>query len=59
MLVIKGYDQNYFITNDVGTKRGENYKYKTDILFNAIHDYNGKDENYMRQGTKKMLIISN
>lgn len=40
MLVIRGYDDatGEFITNDVGTKRGENYRYKYQTLFAAIHD---------------------
>ncbi len=38
MLVIRGYDRNEFITNDVGTRHGEAYKYKYEILMNAIHD---------------------
>lgn len=59
MLVVKGYNSQYFITNDVGTKRGEGFQYKFDQLFNAIHDYNGKTEEKMRMGAKKILIINN
>lgn len=41
MLVIRGYDPNTkeFITNDPGTKRGEAYRYKQDVLFQAIRVY--------------------
>lgn len=38
MLVIRGYDRNEFITNDVGTRKGEAYKYKYDVLLSAMHD---------------------
>ncbi|HCC23516.1 TPA: hypothetical protein DF272_05075 [Candidatus Falkowbacteria bacterium] len=38
MLVITGYDRNEFITNDVGTRKGEDYKYKYDVLISALHD---------------------
>lgn len=38
MLVIKGYDRNEFITNDVGTRHGADFKYKYSTLINAIHD---------------------
>jgi len=38
MLVIRGYDRNEFITNDVGTQHGESFKYKYSTLINAIHD---------------------
>lgn len=35
----KDIDNNwYFITNDVGTKRGYNYVYGANLLYNAIHD---------------------
>lgn len=43
-LVIRGYDNDEFITNDVGTKRGDGYKYDYDVLINAIYDL-PKDEN--------------
>lgn len=39
MLVIKGYDETNFITNDVGTKRGENFIYSHATIMNAMHDY--------------------
>lgn len=38
MLVIRGYDRNEFITNDVGTRKGEGYKYDYNVLLEAIHD---------------------
>ena len=40
-LVIRGYDsiKKEFITNDPGTRKGENYRYSEDVLFNAIRDY--------------------
>ena len=43
-LVIRGYTSKYLITNDVGTRRGEEYKYKFDILINAVHDLPFKDD---------------
>ena len=41
MLVITGYDyfDKIFTTNDPGTRRGENYIYNENILFEAIRDY--------------------
>lgn len=40
-LVIRGYDagKNEFITNDSGTRRGENYRYKESVIENALQDY--------------------
>jgi len=37
MLIIRGYTQDKFITNDPGTKRGEEFVYKYNDLLNAIH----------------------
>lgn len=39
MMVIKGYDETHFITNDVGTRRGENFIYDYQTILDAMHDY--------------------
>ena len=41
MLVVSGYDttSGEFITNDSGTRRGENFRYKETILAGAMRDY--------------------
>lgn len=57
MLVIRGYDQKYFITNDPGTRRGEAYSYKHDVLLNAVHDWTGVAEE-TENGEKRMLIVT-
>jgi len=54
MLLIKGYTQNRFITNDAGTKRGENYPYDFDTVTNANHDWNGGN---VEAGAKKIIIV--
>lgn len=56
-LVVTGYDGSRFITNDVGTKRGEDYPYAYDVLIDAIHDWTGVKEE-INQGAKKMLIVT-
>lgn len=40
-LVIRGYDaaKNEFITNDPGTRQGEDYRYKESVIENALQDY--------------------
>jgi hypothetical protein len=38
MLVVRGYTKREFITNDVGTSHGDGYKYKFQILLDALHD---------------------
>ncbi|PIR54451.1 hypothetical protein COU75_00880 [Candidatus Peregrinibacteria bacterium CG10_big_fil_rev_8_21_14_0_10_42_8] len=56
MLVVTGYDKKYFITNDPGTRHGLDYKYKHNVLLNAVHDWTGAKEE-IRTGTPRMLII--
>jgi len=55
-LVLIGYDGNNIITNDSGTKRGQNYKYDINILYRAIHDFPGKKED-IEKGRKAMIIL--
>lgn len=61
MLVVTGYrhgffGQTIFITNDPGTKRGENYEYGASTLINAVHDWTGVKEEIDR-GERRMMII--
>ncbi|MFA5021453.1 MAG: C39 family peptidase [Patescibacteria group bacterium] len=68
MLVVRGYDDNRgeFITNDPGTRKGEGYRYKYQVLIDAIHnwdhlwDQNGATvtDSQMVQGKKVMIIIN-
>jgi hypothetical protein len=53
MLVAKGYKPGYIITNDPGTRRGADFLYDEDILWNAIHDWNGGD---VPNGDKVILV---
>lgn len=45
MLVIKGYDASkmQIVTNDVGTRNGENYVYDWNVIENALHDWHDDD----------------
>lgn len=54
MLVIRGYDKNGFITNDPGTRKGEEFRYTFDALYNAIHDWSVPD---ILQGQKAYLVF--
>lgn len=57
VMVITGFDGTYFYTKDVGTKRGDNYKYTHATLFNALHDWTGvKEETNM--GPKRVLVVT-
>ncbi len=57
MLVITGYDDGRFITNDPGTKRGQNFVYDKHVLLSAIHDWAGVKEE-IRTGKKTMLVVT-
>jgi hypothetical protein len=55
MLVLRGYtDNGYAITNDPGTKRGEQFVYRWETLMNAIHDWNGGD---VGNGAKVVVVV--
>jgi len=56
-LVLTGFTQDdKIITNDPGTKRGENYTYKLDTLYSAIHDFTGQKEE-IEKGRKAMIVV--
>lgn len=54
MLVVKGYDSQNFITNDVGTRKGSSYTYKKDVIMRNMHDWNEKD---IHLGAKRTLVL--
>ena len=54
MLVIRGYTETQFITNDPGTRLGENFLYEYEGLLNAIHDWNNGD---VPNGEKVILVV--
>lgn len=54
MLVVVGYADGKFITNDPGTRLGESFLYNEEDLFASIHDWNGGD---VPNGDKVMLVI--
>mgnify|MGYP001618174552 FL=1 len=53
-LVIRGYTEDSFITNDPGTQFGENFLYKYSDLMNSIHDWNEGD---VKNGKRLVLVI--
>lgn len=56
MLVVTGYKNGVFVTNDPGTKFGENYKYNTTTLDQAIHDWYGSKDNVL-EGPRAILVV--
>ena len=53
-VVIRGYDGENFITNDPGTRHGENYSYAQSVIMDAMGDWNSGDPS---TGTKRILIL--
>jgi hypothetical protein len=54
MLVVKGYTDYYFITNDPGTRKGLNYYYPQWRLVLAAHDWHKTDPT---KSPKVMLVL--
>ncbi len=57
MLVIRGYTMAGLITDDSGTRRGQNYPYTFEILHNAGADWN-HSTNTIDQTKKVMIVVS-
>ncbi|MBI2008733.1 C39 family peptidase [Candidatus Amesbacteria bacterium] len=59
MILIRGYDDETgeFITNDAGTRRGEKYRYKYEVLFKAVRDYPTGDHVPITSVDKRMIVI--
>ena len=54
-IVIKGYlKDGRLITNDPGTRKGADYIYSADVLWNAIHDWTG----HAADGAKVMIVVT-
>ena len=53
-LIIKGYTETKFITNDPGTQFGADFTYTYDNLMSSIHDWNGGD---VKNGRQVILVI--
>ncbi len=53
-LIIRGYTDETFITNDPGTQFGENFEYQYDDLMNAIADWNEGDP---KNGRSVVLVL--
>ena len=59
MLVVTGYDRNssQFITNETGIKQGEDWRYDSNLFFNAIRDYDTGDKVPIIPKPKVMIVI--
>ncbi len=53
-VIIRGYTEDSFITNDPGTQFGENFIYEYNDLMNAIRDWNNGD---VKNGRRVVLVL--
>lgn len=53
-LVLKGYTETTFVTNDPGTRLGADYQYDFETIMNAMHDWNGGD---VLNGKKVVVVV--
>ncbi|MEF3692113.1 MAG: C39 family peptidase [Candidatus Moraniibacteriota bacterium] len=57
-LILTGFNEkDEIIVNDPGTKRGQNYRYQLNVLYEAIHDFTG-DKEEIEEGKKAMIVIN-
>ncbi len=54
MLVITGYDEQGFITNDPGVSQGKDFRYSRGNLLESIHDWDAAN---ILNGPKHMLVF--
>lgn len=54
MLVIRGYTETGFITNEPGTRQGEKYTYSYDVLMKAMGDWNDGNP---AAGAKRVMVV--
>ena len=59
MLLLKGYDYKTkeFITNDPGTRRGENYRYPEEIVWGALNVYSTGLHEEISEFKKAVIIV--
>jgi hypothetical protein len=56
-VLVKGYNDRGFILNDPGTRHGENYIYKEDVLLSAVHDWTGNGDT-IESGAKVGITVT-
>lgn len=57
MTVVTGYNASQIITNDPGTRRGEDYAYPIDQFWTAVHDFVDRTDEGMARGEKVLVVV--
>lgn len=59
IILIKGYNYQTkkFITNDPGTRNGENYRYSEKVIFNAVRNYKTGHKLPFGSLKKEMIVV--
>jgi len=60
MLVVVGYTPKIIITNDSGTRKGDEFQFSYENFYDAIHDWvegAKKNPDLMKRGKKAMIVI--
>lgn len=56
VLVLSGYTETEFITQEVGTNFGQSYRYSIKTIMQNLHDYTGSDET-ITSGARRALVL--
>lgn len=57
MTVVIGYDEDEIITNDPGTRRGNEYRYPASEFWRAVHDFVDRTDEGMATGAKRLIVV--
>lgn len=59
MLLVVGYDsaRDEFMTNDPGTRRGQGFRYRSLVVYNAIRDYPTSNSDLPITNPKVMIVV--
>ena len=58
MIVLRGYTETKFITNDPGTRRGEGYTYSYSTILSSMHDWTGNKDTKLQGGIRRDAAVS-
>ncbi len=58
MIVLIGFNETGFITNDPGTRYGASYEYSYATIESAIHDWTGSKSTVEADGRKAIIVLS-